>query len=130
MLGKERNILAVFFFTIITFGIYWLVWYYMVNEEMRQHSRSIDVAPGLAVLCQFIPIVHLVSRYNTADRILTLQRECNEPGRISPLAAILFAIFIPVGIYTYMIQSSLNNHWRWHRQRMAGAQAVQGNVIS
>jgi hypothetical protein len=129
MLGKERSILAVFFLTIITLGIYWLVWYYMVNEEMRRHSRSIDVAPGLAVICQFIPIVNLVSRYNTADRILTIQRECNEPGRISPLAAILFAIFIPFGIYTYMIQSSLNNHWRWHRQNLAGAQGTQAQVI-
>ena len=53
MLGQRREILAVFFLSIITFGIYWLVWYYKVNAETRRHSQNVDVAPGLAVICLF-----------------------------------------------------------------------------
>ena len=130
MPGKERDILAVFILCIITLGIYWLYWYYKVNEEIRRHCPDIDVAPGLAVICQFIPIVNYVSKYNTADRVRTLQSACSEPGRISPLAALLFSIFIPFGIYTYMVQSSLNNHWRWHQRQLAGAQPARVDSIS
>ena len=130
MQGEERDILVVFILSIITLGIYWLYWYYKVNEETRRHSEYIDVAPGLAVICQFIPIVNLVSKYNTADRVRTLQNECDDPNRISPLVALLFAIFIPFGIYTYMVQKALNRHWRWHRQRLAAARPAQIESIS
>lgn len=129
MIGKERDILVVFILTIVTLGIYWLYWYYMVNEEMRMHSERIDVAPGLAVICQFIPIVNFVSKYNTADRLLTLQRECDDPLRISPLAALLFSIFLPFGIYTYMVQSGLNRHWQLHRRRLNQAQPVDAQIV-
>ena len=130
MLGQRREILAVFFLTIITFGIYWLVWYYKVNAETRRHSQNVDVAPGLAVICLFIPLVNLVSLYNTADRVRTLQRECDDPGRISPLAALLASIFIPFGIYTYMVQSALNRHWELHGRRLAAAQPAEVQSIS
>jgi hypothetical protein len=130
MLGQRREILAVFFLSIITFGIYWLVWYYKVNAETRRHSRNVDVAPGLAVICLFIPLVNLISMYNTADRVLTLQRECDDPSRISPLAALLASIFIPFGIYTYMVQSALNRHWEMHERRLTAAQPAQVQSIS
>ena len=130
MPGKERSILAVFFLTIITFGFYWLYWYYKVNEEIPAHCPEIAVAPGLAVITQFIPIVNYISKYNTAERVRHLQIRCGEPGRISPLAALIFAIFIPLGIYTFMIQDSLNRHWRWHRRRVAQAQPVEAEITS
>jgi len=127
---QRRAILAVFFLSIITFGIYWLVWYYKVNAETRRHSPRINVAPGLAVICLFIPIVNLISMYNTADRVLTLQRECDDPMRISPLAALLASIFIPVGVYTYLVQSALNRHWELHQLRLAKAEPAQVQSIS
>ena len=130
MPGKERSILAVFFLSIITFGFYWLYWYYKVNEEIRAHCPEIEVAPGLAMICQFIPIVNYISKYNTAERVRRLQVICDEPGRISPLAAVIFAVFIPLGIYTLMIQDSLNRHWRWHHRRLALAQPVEVEVVS
>ena len=130
MIGKERDILAVFILSIVTIGIYWLYWYYTVNEEMRAHSQRIDVAPGLAVICQFIPIVNFVSKYNTADRLLILQRECDDPERISPLAAVLFSIFIPFGVYTYMVQKGLNRHWQLHRSRLNAAQPADAQIVT
>jgi hypothetical protein len=130
MPGQKREIVVVFFLSIITLGIYWLAWYYMVNSEMRRHSPQIDVAPGLAVICLFIPIVNLVSLYNSADRVLRLQRECDDPGRISPLVALLASIFIPLGIYTYLVQSALNRHWELHERRPAAAQPAQVQSVS
>jgi len=130
MPGQSREILAVYFFSIITLGIYWLVWYYKVNNETRRHSPHVDVAPGLAVICIFIPIVNLVSLYNTADRVLMLQRECDDPRRISPLAALLASIFIPVGVYTYLVQSALNRHWYLHELRLAAARPAEVQSIS
>ena len=74
--------------------------------------------------------MNLVSMYNTADRVLRVQRECDDPMRISPLAALLAAIFIPFGIYTYLVQSALNRHWDLHERRTAAAQPAEVQSIS
>ena len=114
MLGDKRNILAILFLSVITLGIYWLYWYYIINYEMKKHSPQIKVTPGVAVFCMFVPIVAWVSLYNTANRALTLKKACNDPDSLSPGAALLFAIFLPFGIYTYLVQKALNNHWQFH----------------
>lgn len=114
VLGDKRNILAILFFSVITLGFYWLYWYYIINYEMKKHSPHITVTPGVAVFCMFVPFVNWVSLYNTANRALTMKKACSDPDSLSPGAALLFAIFLPFGIYTYMVQSALNNHWQHH----------------
>ncbi len=112
---KKRSPFAVIFFTLITFGIYWLYWYYSINKEIHEHtSEKMNFSPAMALLAQFIPIANFVSHYNTAKRIKTMKNICGDPDTIEPLAAILFSIFLPFGIYTYIIQSGMNNHCYHH----------------
>lgn len=112
---KIRKPGVVILLSIVTIGIYWLYWYYSINKEIQDHvGERIKFSPGMALLSQFIPIANFVSHYNTAQRIQTMKNICTDPDSISPGAAVLFSIFLPFGIYTYMLQSGLNSHWHHH----------------
>ena len=112
---KSRKTCIVILLSLVTFGIYWLYWYYSINKEIQEHvGEKVKFSPGMALLSQFVPIANFVSQYNTAKRIQTMKNICNDPDSLSPGAAVLFSIFLPFGIYTYMLQSAMNTHWHHH----------------
>jgi len=112
---KFRKSCIVILLSLVTFGIYWLYWYYNINKEIQEHvGEKVKFSPGMALLSQFVPIANFVSHYNTAKRIQTMKNICNDPDSLSPGAAVLFSIFLPFGIYTYMLQSAMNTHWHHH----------------
>ena len=111
--GKTRNPGAVLFFGFITFGIYFVVWYYKINNEIKRHDTNQNISPGLAALAMFIPIINLVSYYNTANRIKLMQKADNSSDLVSPGVALVWALLFGIG-YPIYIQSTLNNHWHEH----------------
>jgi hypothetical protein len=100
--------------SIITFGIYYLVWYYKINDEIRKHDPSIKVKPGWAVVALFLPICNLVSGYSTAARIRQMQLDEGATQTISPIVALLLQIFLGIG-YPLYIASHMREHWHAHR---------------
>ena len=114
-LGKDRSPAAVLGLSIITFGIYYLVWYYKINNEIRRHDPDIKVSPGLAVLAQFVPIANLISGYSTAARIRQMQLDDGASQTISPVVALLLLIFLGIG-YPLYVGSALKEHWHGHRR--------------
>ncbi len=120
-LGKERSPWAVLGLALITIGIYFLVWYYKINREMRDHDERIQVKPGLAILSLFVPIVSLVSMFNTAKRLQQIQAMEGLETSCSPGLALILAIFTGgIGYPAYMA-SILRRHWQIHQQAFAGA---------
>jgi len=120
-LGKDRSPWAVLGLMLITIGIYFLVWYYKVNREMRDHDERIEVKPGLAVLCLFVPIVSLVSMFNTAKRLQQIQAMEGLETSCSPGLALILALFTGgIGYPAYMA-SLLRRHWQIHQQGFAAA---------
>jgi hypothetical protein len=113
-IGKRRNAGVVLVLILITFGIYLLIWYYKINSEIKEHDPSQEFSPALATLALFVPIVNLVSYYNTANRIKMMQKADTSNDLISPGAALLWALLFFIG-YPIYIQSALNNHWHEHR---------------
>ncbi len=121
LVGKNRNPLAVLFFSVITFGIYWLYWYYTVNDEVRRHEPEVACSPGVALLAQFVPIANFVSHYNTATRIQRMELADGASQTISPLVTFLLLYFLIIG-YVVQIQSHLNAHWDSHRLAIVRAE--------
>lgn len=113
-IGKERSAAAVLGLSIVTLGIYYLVWYYKINDEIRRHDPSIKVSPGWAVVAAMLPITSLISGYSTAARIRQMQLDEGETNTISPVLALLLFLFIGVG-YPLYIASQLREHWHAHR---------------
>lgn len=113
-IGKERSAAAVLGLSIVTLGIYYLVWYYKINDEIRRHDPSIKVNPGWAVVAAMLPITSLISGYSTAARIRQMQLDEGQTNTISPVVALLLFLFIGVG-YPLYIASQLREHWHGHR---------------
>jgi len=112
-IGKTRNAGVVILLGIFTLGIYTIVWYYKINKEIKKHDPDQKVNPGWAVVALFVPIVNLVSMYNTANRIKTMQKADGSQDLISPGAALVWAILFGIG-YFIVVQAALNNHWYDH----------------
>ncbi|HXH59562.1 DUF4234 domain-containing protein [Iamia sp.] len=103
--------------SIVTFGIYALVWYHKVNREVREYDPSISVQPGVAVLALSLGgflcgIPPLVSWVNTGGRIAQAQRGAGIEDRSSGLIGLLLYFLAGFGISYY--QSHLNKIWEAH----------------
>ena len=119
-LGKDRSPAAVLGFSIITGGIYYLVWYYKINNEIRNHDPSVLVTPAWSVLAMLLPVANLVSSYSTAARIRQMQLDEGLTDTISPVVALLLVIFLGIG-YPLYIASQLREHWHGHRRSTLGS---------
>ena len=109
-LGKRRSPFGVLLLSIITFGIYYLYWYYEVNCEINRHDPEVRVNAGLALLAQFIPIVATVSTYRTAMRVRRLYMHDQTGGGPSGAVTLLILFLFPIG-YPWLVQGGLNEHW-------------------
>jgi hypothetical protein len=114
---KIRNPFLVFIWSFITFGIYYVVWYYKINRELRDAS-GIEVSPVVAILAitigWIIIVPPFISWYRTFGRILTAQRAVGTRNEANPvIGVILFVIavfFLPIEVI--YAQDELNKVWR------------------
>ena len=114
-IGKDRSPAAVLGLSIITAGIYFLVWYYKINKEIALHDPTIKVKPGLAVLAAIIPFANIISGFSTAARIRQMQLDDGSAQTISPVIALLLLMFLGIG-YPLYVASQLREHWHGHNR--------------
>jgi hypothetical protein len=114
---KIRNPLLVFLWSLVTLGIYYVVWYYKINRELRD-AAGVDVSPGVALLAVtlgwIVIVPPFVSWYRTFQRIVEAQRTAGLAAEASPiLGFILFviAVFL-VPVEVVYAQDELNKLWR------------------
>jgi len=108
--GKTRSPIGGWLLLIPTLGIYYLFWYFNINRELRDYDPSVKVNPGWAVVSLFIPIVGLISVYNTGNRIRQAQSTVGAPAEASGLLGLIASIFFVLDIPYY--NSQLNNVWQ------------------
>ena len=120
-IGKTRNPALVVLFAIITLGIYFLVWYYKVNREIRDRDPRVEVRPGFAVLAitlgWLLIFPPFLSLYLTAARLRLMETDETGVGVTDPVLALVIGFLIPgilipfVG-YQFYLQVRLNTFWR------------------
>jgi hypothetical protein len=111
---KRRNPWGVWALGAITFGIYHLVWYYKVNNELRNYGENVDPTLALlAVVLGWIIIVPpFVSFYRTAQRIYNVQERAGAGERMIPvLGLILWFFHVAVSFAPTYYQSQINKAW-------------------
>lgn len=128
--GKIRNPLGVVGLSIITFGIYHLVWYYKVNKEMAEIGKAhgteeAGTSPGTSLLAlipgAFIIVPPFVSYYKACKRLNAAERiSGTAEGMEAPLLFLLILVIGPVG--QYLFQRNLNTALQ--AQSGAGAGAI------
>ena len=131
--AKIRHPLAVFGLVFLTLGIYYFVWYYKVNRELRDLGRATGEEERLgrspltslvAILIGWVVVVPpFVSFYRTFRRIEAGQEAIGTSQRVSPwLGFALFivgVVFLPVEVI--YAQSELNRLWRADADRSTPA---------
>ena len=114
---KIRNPFLVFVWSLVTLGIYYLVWYYKINRELRD-ACGVNVSPIVALLAitlgWIIIVPPFVSWYRSFQRIAGAQRAAGIANEANPiLGFILYVIavfFLPVEVI--YAQDELNKVWR------------------
>ncbi|HEX8092533.1 DUF4234 domain-containing protein [Jatrophihabitans sp.] len=108
--GVRRSAWGVWWLSALTFGIYYLVWYYKINAELRAFApEAVEVSPGKAVLAQLLPIFAWVSLANTSTRLNDAHRVIQSPVRVSGGMAILGTFWF--NSQTRYLQRRLNSLW-------------------
>jgi Domain of unknown function (DUF4234) len=108
--GVRRSAWAVWWLSGLTFGIYYLVWYYKINAELRAFApEAVKVEPGMAALAQLFPIFAWVSLANTSTRLSNAHRAIQSPVRVSGGMAILGTFWF--NSQTRYLQRRLNSLW-------------------
>lgn len=114
---KTRNPIGVFFLAFFTLGIYYLYWFYKVNEEAAVIAGDEDANPGLSLLATtlggFLIIPPFWTHWTTAKRV------GKATGQLaSPVANVVFSIILLLFaslLYTYWVQGKLNKCVRRER---------------
>jgi hypothetical protein len=114
--GKVRNPLGVVALSIVTLGIYAIVWYYKVNKEMAEigKGRGTDdcgtdpLNSLLAITLGALVIVPpFVSLYKSCVRLSAAERVTGTPAGMGPgLLFVIYLLLSPVALY--IAQSNLN----------------------
>ena len=111
--GKVRGTGIAILLALVTFGIYTLVWYYQVHEEMKKHSGQ-GIGGGVALLLAFF--VGPVMPYLTSSEVGGLYERAGQNKPVSGLTGLWYfpGMFILVGPLVWFIKTNgaLNSYWR------------------
>lgn len=110
----RRNPFGVLGLSFITLGIYFLYWYYQVNDELRRHEHDETISPTrslMAMLFGWIVIVPpFIAIYNTARHIERAEDRAGVHQQIEPVLVVLFALLLSLVNPPYM-QDHMNRIW-------------------
>ena len=128
--GKIRHPLGVVGLSIITLGIYAIVWYYKTNKELAEigaanNTDELGDNPVNSVLAitlgALIIVPAFVSVWNYTKRLNAAERLTGAPPKLDPV--ILFVLWIFLGfVAMWVSQSSLNTTLQLQGQLGSGQQ--------
>ncbi len=112
-IGRTRETGTCILLTIVTLGIYPLVWFYQVHDEMKRHSNE-GLGGGLALVIAFL--IGLVIPFLTSSEIGKLYERRGEAPPVSGVTGLWYfpGVFILVGPIVWFVKTNaaLNDYWR------------------
>jgi len=125
-LGKERGTVAVILLSIVTLGIYYLVWVYKSQEEIKQHSgQGVGGVIGLVIAL----VVGFVTAFVLPSEIGKMYAQDGRESRVNGWTGLwaTLGILILVGPIVWMVkvQNELNRYWQ-----LKGGQTVEGTAAA
>ena len=112
-IGTVRSTGTVILLSIVTLGIYELVWFYKVHAEMKRHSGE-GLGGGIALLIALI--ISPVLGFLTASEVGTLYQRRGLPAPVSGITGLWFfpgsMIIVGPFIWLFKVNGALNEYWR------------------
>lgn len=111
-IGKQRSIGLVILLTIVTFGIWTIVWSYQNGDEIKRHART--GLGGVAYL--FITIlISPVTMFLMASEVEKLYRREGKEPPITTIWGLWFLLPLIGNLIWYVrIQQAINDYWAAH----------------
>lgn len=110
---KYRNMVVQILLLIITFGFYYIYWFYQTSRELQIKTGDPDVRPVIWTVLLFIPLGNLFAWYMYCDIYAKVGTE-----RINKwILWILSWLFIPA--LWFLIQRDLNTWSREYNETIA-----------
>jgi hypothetical protein len=112
-IGQVRSTGIAILLAVVTLGIYTLVWYYKVHDEMKKHTGD-GLGGALAlVLALFVGVA---SPYLASMEVGNMQERAGRRRTVSGATGLWYfpGIFILVGPIVWFVKtnSALNEYWR------------------
>jgi hypothetical protein len=112
-LGRTRGTGKCILLAIVTFGIYPIVWYYKVHDELKQHRGS-GLGGGLALVLAIF--VGIAMPYVTASEVGDAYAERGLPKPVSGLTGLWYfpGSLLLVGPIVWFVKTNgaINEYWR------------------
>ena len=111
-IGKPRSIGLVILLSIVTFGIWTVVWSYQNGEELKQHTR--DGIGGVGYL--FITMLLMpATMFLMAAEVEQLYRKEGQEPPVTTITGLWFLLPI-IGMFVWYVkmQRALNHYWVAH----------------
>jgi Domain of unknown function (DUF4234) len=110
----KRNPLGVLGLSFITIGIYFLYWYWKINDELSAFEHDDSISPTrslMAILFGWIIIVPpFIAIYNTAKHVQGDEQRLAVQPQLEPALTIVFLLLFSIANGLY-IQEHLNRLW-------------------
>lgn len=120
----KRNPLGVLGLSFITIGIYFVYWFYKVNDEILRFTKDETISPARSTVAVFpgglIIIPAVIAVYNTGLHIQKIEEQRGLQGLISPALVAVLAVIFSIAIGPYA-QEHLNRVWDSAAMPGAGA---------
>jgi hypothetical protein len=110
--GKRRSMLLVILLSIVTCGVWTIVWSYQNGEELKNHARTgLGGIPYLFITLLLSP----VTMFLMAGEVEQLYRRQGKEPPITTIWGLWFLLPILGNLIWYVrIQNALNDYWTAH----------------
>jgi hypothetical protein len=110
---KKRHPLGVLGLSFLTLSVYFFVWYFKINDELRraQDERINPTRSLMAMLFGWLIIVPpFIAMYNTAKHVQALETRRGSGQTVEPSLAVALMFLFSFGNGVYL-QEHLNRAW-------------------
>ena len=111
---KKRNPLGVLGLSFLTLGVYFFVWCYKINDELRRAEKDEGISPLRSLMAMIfgwlIIVPPFIAIYNTAKHVQTVETRRGVGQTVEPALTVvlMFVVAFANGIY---VQEHLNRAW-------------------
>jgi mannose/fructose/N-acetylgalactosamine-specific phosphotransferase system component IIC len=111
---KKRNPLGVLGLSFLTLGVYFFVWYYKINDELRRAHNDQGISPTRSLMAMIfgwlIIVPPFIAMYNTATHVQRLETRRGIGQTVEPALTVVLMFLFSFGNGIY-VQEHLNRAW-------------------
>lgn len=110
----KRNPLGVLGLSFITIGIYFLYWYYKVNDELRRYTSDQTISPTRSLMAMIfgwlIIVPPFIAMWNTAKHLQDVEGRGGISPAVEPALTLVILVVFGIANGAYL-QDHLNRVW-------------------